>query len=148
MRLNRLIASLMGVAGVCAVGVPAKAAQLQSWQFDASQNRLTFTTDSSVQPRARLLSNPHRLVVELPGISSEQVPANQMIGGAVREVRLEQAGDQATRMILELNPEYAVQPQQIQVWGVTSQQWVVQLPDAAQPSASVHHRRKFVHPRR
>nr|WP_242028441.1 N-acetylmuramoyl-L-alanine amidase [Pseudanabaena sp. FACHB-2040] len=137
--MNRLIASLMGVAGVCAVGVPAKAAQLQSWQFDASQNRLTFTTDSSVQPRARLLSNPHRLVVELPGITSEQVPTNQMIGGAVREVRLEQSEGQATLMILELNPEYAVKPQQIQVWGVTPQQWVVQLPDAAQPNAfSVH----------
>lgn len=131
MQLNRLVASLMGVAGACVVGVPAKAAQLQSWQFDASQNRLTFTTNSSVQPRAMLLANPHRLVVELPGISVEEAPISEFVGGSVHAVRVEQTDDQATRMVLELSPSYPITPQQIQVWGVTSQQWVVQLPDAA-----------------
>ncbi|HEY9876943.1 MAG TPA: N-acetylmuramoyl-L-alanine amidase [Leptolyngbyaceae cyanobacterium] len=132
MRLNRLVASLMGLAGACVVGVPAKAAQLQSWQFDASQNRLTFKTDSSVQPRARLLSNPNRLVVELPGIGFDQAKANQVVGGVVQAVRVEQADSQTTRMVLELSPDYSLTSRQIQVWGITSQQWVVQLPEASE----------------
>ncbi|HEY9761295.1 MAG TPA: N-acetylmuramoyl-L-alanine amidase [Trichocoleus sp.] len=138
MRLNRLVASLMGLAGACVVGVPAKAAQLQSWQFDASQNRLTFKTDSSVQPRARLLSNPNRLVVELPGIGFDQAKANQVVGGSVQIVRVEQADEQTTRMVLELSPDYSLTSRQIQVWGITSQQWVVQLPDASgQPGTAL-----------
>lgn len=48
---------------------PAKAASLQSWQFESSQNRLSFTTDGGVQPKAQLLSNPTRLVIDLPGTS-------------------------------------------------------------------------------
>ncbi|HEY9738172.1 MAG TPA: N-acetylmuramoyl-L-alanine amidase [Trichocoleus sp.] len=131
MQLNRLVASLMGVAGACVVGVPAKAAQLQSWQFDASQNRLSFTTNSSVQPRAVLLANPNRLVVELPGIGVEEAPISEFVGGSVQTVRVEQTDDQATRMVLELSPSYPITSRQIQVWGVTSQQWVVQLPDAS-----------------
>lgn len=128
----------MGLAGACVVGVPAKAAQLQSWQFDTSQNRLTFKTDSSVQPRARLLSNPNRLIVELPGIGFDQATANQVVGGIVRAVRVEQADEQTTRMVLELSPDYSLTSRQIQVWGITSQQWVVQLPDASdQPGTAL-----------
>lgn len=135
MRFNRLITSLMGVAGACVVGVPAKATQLQSWQFDPSQNRLTFTTDSSIQPQAKLLSNPNRLVVELPDTSWLQsaespLPTHQAGSDGVQQVRLEQSTAQ-TRLILELSPDYAIAPQQIQVWGITSQQWVVQLPTTA-----------------
>lgn len=108
--------------------LPAEAARLQFWRFNASENRLTFTTDSGVQPRAQLIPNPTRLVIDLPGTTLGQAMANQAVGGAVREVRVGQFDAQTTRLVVELNPGYTVDPQQVQIRGATPTQWVVQLP--------------------
>jgi len=111
------------------MGLPARAARLQGWEFDASHHRLTFTTEGRVQPQAKLLSNPRRLVVDLPGIAYDQAQASQVVGGAVESVQVMRADAQTTRLVLALSQDYVVHPRQIRVWGVTQQQWVVQLPD-------------------
>ncbi|MBD2111670.1 MULTISPECIES: N-acetylmuramoyl-L-alanine amidase [Cyanophyceae] len=118
------------MAGVCLFGsLPAKAsARLQAWEFDTSQNRLVFSTESGVEPQVSWLSDPQRLVIDLPGILTEEALGNQFVGGAVAAVRVTQADAQTTRMVLELNPNYSLDPKQVKVWGLTSQQWVVQLP--------------------
>lgn len=132
MRLKQLVTGVVGMAGVCLFGsLPAKAtARLQTWEFDTGQNRLLFTTESEVQPQVSLLTNPRRLVIDLPGILSEESLGNQFIGGAVTAVRVTQASADTTRMVLELSPDYDLDPKQVKVWGLTSQQWVVQLPGA------------------
>lgn len=121
----------MGLVGACLVGLPARAARLQGWDFDASHNRLTFTTEGRVEPQAQLLSNPRRLVVDLPGIAYDQAQASRMVGGAVESVQVMRADAHTTRLVLALNQDYVVHPGQIRVWGVTQQQWIVQLPDPA-----------------
>ncbi|MDA0866128.1 MAG: N-acetylmuramoyl-L-alanine amidase [Cyanobacteria bacterium] len=125
------------------ITLPAAAAQLQSWWFDADQNRLVFTTDSAVQPRAQLIFNPTRVVIDLPGTTLGRPTANQRVGGAVREVRVGQFESQTTRLVIELNQGYTVDPQQVSVRGITANQWMVQLPtperlpaDSAGPTAS------------
>lgn len=128
MRLNQVLA---GVIGACLMGMPAKASRLQDWQFDVSQNRLTFTTEGDVQPQAQLLHHPTRLVVDLPGVVVDQPIANQLVGGAVKEVRVGQYDAETTRLVIELNPDYEITPDQIRLWGITPHQWVVQLPDMA-----------------
>ncbi len=130
MRLKQLVTGVVGLAGVCLFGsLPAKAtARLQTWEFDTGQNRLLFTTESEVQPQVSLLTNPRRLVIDLPGILSEKSLGDRFIGGAVTAVRVIQASADATRMVLELSPDYDLDPKQVKVWGLTSQQWVVQLP--------------------
>jgi N-acetylmuramoyl-L-alanine amidase len=47
----------------------AQAGQLRGWRFDSNQNRLEFTTDGGVQPKAQLIANPTRVVIDLPGIT-------------------------------------------------------------------------------
>ncbi len=130
MRLRKLFTGVVGVAGVCLFGsLPAKAsARLQAWEFDTGQNRLVFTTESGVEPQVSWLSDPQRLVIDLPGILTEEALGDQFIGGAVAAVRITQADAQTTRMVLEINPSYSLDPKQVKVWGLTSQQWVVQLP--------------------
>ncbi|PSN12371.1 hypothetical protein C7271_23615, partial [filamentous cyanobacterium CCP5] len=129
MRRKGLLASLIGVTGACLVTLPVKGARLQTWQFDPGQNRLTFTTEAGVQPQARLLVNPSRLIIDLPGIAYDQPAAQKLVGGSVRAVRIRQHTPETTRLELELSPDYAVRPEDIRVWGVTPQQWVIQLPD-------------------
>ena len=136
--LKQFFAGVVGVAGVCLFGsLPAKAtARLQTWQFDTGQNRLMFTTESDVQPEVSLLTNPRRLVIDLPGILTEDALGDQFVGSAVQAVRIIQADAQTTRMVLELSPDYDLDPKQVKVWGLTSHQWVVQLPGSPQVMAT------------
>jgi N-acetylmuramoyl-L-alanine amidase len=107
---------------------PAYARQLLSWRFEAFQNRLVFMTDQGVQPKAILLSNPMRLVIDLPGTDLGRRTAEQFVGGAIRAVRVGQADENTTRLVIEFNPGYAINPQQVKFQGVSANQWVVQLP--------------------
>ena len=134
MRLRQFFSGVVGVAGVCLLGsLPAKAsARLQAWQFDTSQNRLIFTTESGVQPQVSLLANSHQLVIDLPGIVLDEALGNQIIGGPVQAVRVTQADAHTARMVLDLSPGYSLNPKQVKVWGMTNQQWVVQLPSATE----------------
>ena len=59
----------------------AQARQLLSWRFDSGQNRLVFTTDAGVQPKAQLISNPTRVVIDLPGISLRRSATQPLRGG-------------------------------------------------------------------
>ncbi|NJN88093.1 MAG: N-acetylmuramoyl-L-alanine amidase, partial [Leptolyngbyaceae cyanobacterium SL_7_1] len=58
MRVHWLLPSAIATLTSLMLSAPAQATRLQSWRFDVNQNRLVFTTDDSVQPRAQLLSNP------------------------------------------------------------------------------------------
>jgi N-acetylmuramoyl-L-alanine amidase len=127
------------VAGVCLLGsLPAKASRLHTWQFDAGQNRLTFSTERGVQPQVHFFRHPNRLVIDLPGIVPDESVGDQLIGGMVRSVRVMQVDARTTRMVLYLRADYAFDPQQVKVWGLTDQQWVVQLPSGMPPAATPH----------
>ena len=148
MRLKQLFTGVVGVVGLCLFGgLPAKAtARLQAWQYDTGQNRLLFTTEGSVEPQVSLLSHPRRLVIDLPGVLTDDSLGEQtvdgavggsvdgamdgLVGGAVVAVRVTQSTAETTRMVLELSPDYELDPKQVKVWGLTNQQWVVQLPGA------------------
>jgi N-acetylmuramoyl-L-alanine amidase len=81
-------ASLLGfLLAFCLIllTAPAQAGKLLQWNFDARQNQLEFTTDEGVQPRAQLITNPTRLVIDLPGTKFgrkqliEPIPARRSI---------------------------------------------------------------------
>jgi N-acetylmuramoyl-L-alanine amidase len=106
---------------------PAIAGKLQSWRFDSQRNLLVFTTDGDVQPKAKLLFNPTRLVIDLPGTTLRR-SINQQAGGLIRSIRVGQVNSRTTRLVIELVDGYTLDPQQIQFRGVSPKQWVVQLP--------------------
>ncbi len=116
----------------------AEAASLRSWRFDENRNRLEFTTDSKIQPRAQLVTNPTRLVIDLPGVTFGRPVVSQLIGDVVRSVRVGQFDPQTTRIVIELAPGYTMDPQQLVVRGSSATQWSVQLPPPqALPADSV-----------
>lgn len=112
--------------------MPAEAAQLQSWWFDAQANRLTFITDTGVQPRAQLIINPTRIVIDLPNTTLSAGSNRQVVGGALYEVRSGQFDQQTARIVIELSRGYIVDPQQVQVQGVSPTHWIVQMPTPEQ----------------
>jgi N-acetylmuramoyl-L-alanine amidase len=124
------------LAGLVLFASPAEAARLQSWRFEAGENRLSFTTEGGVQPQAQLLSNPTRLVIDLPGTTLGSVTRQQAVGGAIREIRVGQPNGQTARIVVELVDGYTIDPQQVQFRGISDSQWVVQIPQPQSTTAT------------
>ncbi len=116
------------IAGLLMLTAPAEAASLQSWQFQSSQNRLSFTTAGGVQPRAQLLANPTRLVIDLPGTTIGQLPRSQYLGGAIKEIRVGQFESNTARIVVEFADGYTVDPTQVKFDGLSASEWTVQIP--------------------
>nr|WP_277876023.1 N-acetylmuramoyl-L-alanine amidase [Chroococcidiopsis sp. [FACHB-1243]] len=101
---------------------------MKSWHFNAKQNRLEIKTEGKVQPRAKLVFNPTRLVIDLPGTALKRTTVKQKAGGAFRALRIGQVDKKTTRIALELSPEYSLDPNQVKVRGASPSHWLVQLP--------------------
>ncbi|MBF2059308.1 serine hydrolase [Fischerella thermalis] len=122
MRLRFL---LLSVVSIVLLSSPIKAAQLQSWSFDQPRNQLHLTTDSGVQPRAFLIKNPTRLVLDLPGTNLNRDTVRQRFGSAIKEIRIGQVDSKTTRMVIELAPGYTVSPDKLLIKGDSSSHWIV-----------------------
>ncbi len=122
MRLRFL---LLSVVSVVLLSSPIKAARLQSWNFDQARNQLHLTTDSGVQPRAFLIKNPTRIVLDLPGTNFNRDTVRQSFGSAIKEIRIGQVDGKTTRMVIELAPGYTVSPDKLLIKGDSSSHWIV-----------------------
>ena len=106
----------------------AEAARLQSWRFDASENRLYITTDGGVQPKAQLIFNPTRLVIDLPGTSLGRPSVSKPLSGAIESVRVGQFDADTTRIVVEIRDGFTLDPQQVKFRGISPSEWTVDLP--------------------
>jgi len=129
MRKIQWLLVLLSFWSTVLVSLPAQAGRLLLWRFDANQNQLEFTTDGSVQPKAQLIPNPLRLVIDLPGTTLGRPSVSQPVGGGIREIRVGQFDRQTTRIVVEIAPGYTIDPQQIEFRGASPRQWFVQLPE-------------------
>ncbi len=127
--MSSLTSGVIGVLGAALIALPAEAANLQFWRFDQQENRLTFTTDTQVRPKAQLMFNPTRLVIDLPDTQVTSSTTRQRLRTGLQEVRVGQLDAQTARIVIELEPGYTLDPQQVQVRGETNRRWFVQLPD-------------------
>jgi N-acetylmuramoyl-L-alanine amidase len=127
------------------------AARLESWRFDANQNRLEINTVGDVQPQAQLIFNPTRLVIDLPGTTFGRPQVTQQVGNGIRYIRVGQFDTETTRIVVELTPGYTLDPKKVQFLGTTGEspagtlreRWTVQLPrpevdKAASPPRNVY----------
>lgn len=130
----KLLSLLLGV-GILLFSSPAEAGQLQSWQFNSRENRLTFTTDEGVLPSVQLVPDPMRLVIDLPGTRLGRSRISQSADDGIREIRLAQFNANTTRIVIELSPGYTIDPTQVKVQGASDTNWMVQLPTPQQNEA-------------
>jgi N-acetylmuramoyl-L-alanine amidase len=107
---------------------PAHATKLSSWRFDTNLNRLEIITDGAVQPKAQLVFNPTRVVIDLPGTRFGRSQLTQPIGGAVRSLRIGQFDEDTARLVVELAPGFTLDPTQVKFVAISPSRWTVQLP--------------------
>jgi len=106
----------------------AEAARLESWRFDANRNQLHFKTSGDVQPKAQLVFDPTRLVIDLPGTSLGTPLLRQAATGGLKSIEVAQLNNETTRIVVELAPGYTLNPDQVQFKPLSGSQWTVELP--------------------
>ncbi len=106
----------------------AEAATLQFWRFNQAQNRLELRADQGVQPRALLLQNPARLVIDLPGTRLGRPKQTEAYRGTITSLRIAQFDQDTTRIVLELARGYTLDPAQVKFRYSNARQWTVELP--------------------
>jgi beta-lactamase class A len=134
MKLNSRRIALGGslsatVLSALLVALPALANSISSYGFDPQSDRLSFTTDDEVQPTAKLLSDPTRLVVDLPGVRLGHRKILKPLSGKYKSLRLGQFNKQAARLVVELDASYGVDPTRIKITPASGRSWSVTLPE-------------------
>lgn len=119
---------LLSIFSFCVLTLPAYGGQLASYKFDPSRNRLDFKTNAGVQPKAMMLFNPTRLVIDLPGIGFPKPTVTQKLTGNYRSLRVGQFEGSTTRLVLELQPGYTMNPKRVQFTGENPIDWYVTIP--------------------
>ncbi|NJR76986.1 MAG: AMIN domain-containing protein [Scytonema sp. CRU_2_7] len=127
MKLHWLLPGTFGT--ILLLASPTLAARLESWRFDPNQNQLEINTAGAVQPKAQLIFNPTRLVIDLPQTVFGRPQVTQPVGGAIRSIRVGQFDQETTRIVVELTPGYTLDPQQVKFTGITASRWAVKLPN-------------------
>jgi beta-lactamase class A len=117
------LSSLLLVAGQG----QAKASRLQSWYFDLKQNQLHLTTTSGIQPKAFLLDNPNRLVIDLPGTSFNSDSVKKSFGKAIKEIRIGKSDSKTTRFVVELAPGYHIASRNLSIKADSRSHWIVKF---------------------
>lgn len=115
---------------------PAQAARLNAWHFDTKHNKLEIKTQGKVQPKAKLVFNPTRLVIDLPGTDLKRTTVKRKIGGVYNSIRVGQVDDNTTRLVVELSPGYQLDPQKVKFHGASPSNWTVQLPKPEKMASS------------
>ncbi|MEO1669733.1 MAG: N-acetylmuramoyl-L-alanine amidase [Cyanobacteria bacterium J06631_2] len=125
MRFPWLLSGFIGVFLFCS---PARAGKIVSWEFEPEDNNLEFKTDEGVQPKAELLSNPTRLVIDLPGTTLGRETIKKSYQGPVRGFRIGQPESGTSRIVVELAPGYTLDADRIEFDDVSPSHWKVELP--------------------
>ncbi|EKV02469.1 AMIN domain-containing protein [Leptolyngbya sp. PCC 7375] len=94
---------------------PAFAENLQNWSFDTGSNELTFSLSDEVFPEFFLLSEPPRLVLDIPNTDIGDIDPEQIYDGAVKNIRVAQYTPENVRVVIELAPEIVLSPEQADI---------------------------------
>lgn len=124
--LSTSIVSLFGVLTLSSITIAvAPNAQLQDWRFSQELGQLEFTLSAVSQPKVFFLSQPERLVIDLPGTKLGFVPTQQNYSGAIQRIRLSQLNASVTRIVLDLAPGTPMNPSQVLVQPTSPTSWVL-----------------------
>jgi murein DD-endopeptidase MepM/ murein hydrolase activator NlpD len=115
---------------VCAVP-EVWANRLKSLVYDVSQNQVHFSLSSDVEPRGALLSNPPRIVIDLPNTEFRGETFSRTLGRGVQALRVGQVDATTTRLVIELSQNaVAIDAQDLRLRTAQPGEWVLYLPRA------------------
>ncbi len=131
MQLQRSLIGALGIgmmtAGITVSG-PALANFVTQYRFNPASNTFQVETSKDVIPKAMLLQNPTRVVLDLPGIRIQNPRTEPQTSGRLKEIRLGQFEPGTARVVLEFQPGYTPKAEDFNVRGVSYRNWVLEIP--------------------
>ena len=108
-KCNRLIrVSLFSLYAVLAFNtnssIAAPAGELEDWRFSPEGSQLEISLSAPSRPQYFYLSQPPRIVIDLPDTKLGYVPTQQNYNGAVERIRVSQLSEDVTRIVMDLAP--------------------------------------------
>ena len=108
-KCNRLIrVSLFSLYAAIALNtnssIAAPAGKLEDWRFSPQDSQLEISLSAPSRPQYFYLSQPPRIVVDLPGTKLGYVPTQQNYNGAIQKIRVSQLNEDVTRIVMDLAP--------------------------------------------
>ncbi|MBH8576517.1 AMIN domain-containing protein [Nostocaceae cyanobacterium CENA369] len=110
------------------ISIAAPVAKLNDWRFSPEALQLEIILSAGAVPRYFYLSQPARLVVDLPDTKLGHVPTQKNYSGAIQRIRVSQLNATVTRIVLDLAAGTSIDPKQIQLKPVSrknSTRWVL-----------------------
>jgi len=94
-------------------------AKLNDWRFYPEASQLEFTLSASTTPHYFYLSQPPRLVIDLPDTKLGYVVTKQNYPGAIQRVRVSQLNASITRIVLDLADGTFIDTKQVKLQPVS-----------------------------
>lgn len=127
MRLFSL--TLGGLVSSLAIAAPiAHANRLETFVYDLTDSKIEFSLKNDIEPKGSVISNPTRIVIDLPGIVYQGPTVRRRVGRGVQAVRVGQVDANTTRMVVEFSPNVTIDPQQLKLKSRQPGKWSMQLP--------------------
>lgn len=129
LNIRLLSLTLCGLAGSFAIAIPiAQANRLETFVYDLTDSKIEFSLQNDIEPKGTVISNPTRIVIDLPGIVYQGPTVRRRVGRGVQAVRVGQVDANTTRMVVELSPEVTLNPQDLRLKSRQPGRWTMQLP--------------------
>jgi hypothetical protein len=96
-------------------------AKLEDWRFDPKAAQLEIKLSAPSQPHFFYLSQPPRIVVDLPTTKLGNVSTQQNYSGAITSIRVSQYDLDVTRIVMDLAPGTFLDPNHVQLQAVSRQ---------------------------
>ncbi|TYQ31946.1 peptidoglycan DD-metalloendopeptidase family protein [Pseudanabaena sp. UWO310] len=121
--------TLCGLTSSLAIAAPiAQANRLETFVYDLNDSKIEFSLKNDIEPKGTVISNPTRIVIDLPGIIYQGPTVRRRVGRGVQAVRVGQVDANTTRMVVELSPEITLNPQDLRLKSSQPGKWTMQLP--------------------
>jgi len=127
--MRLLLLTLGGLTSSLAIAAPiAHANRLETFVYDLTDSKIEFSLKNDIEPKGTVISNPTRIVIDLPGIVYQGPTVRRRVGRGVQAVRVGQVDANTTRMVVEFSPEVTINPQQLKLKSRQPGKWSMQLP--------------------
>ncbi|MDM9382196.1 AMIN domain-containing protein [Chlorogloeopsis sp. ULAP01] len=103
-------------------------AKLEDWRFDPKVAQLEISLSAPSQPHFFYLSQPPRIVVDLPTTKLGYVSTQKNYSGAITSIRVSQFDTDITRIVIDLAPGTIFNPNHIQLKALSRQnptRWIL-----------------------
>jgi N-acetylmuramoyl-L-alanine amidase len=117
----------------------AWAGKLVYWKFNKALNRIEFITNEGVEPQAKFIVNPARLIIDIPDttVDKSKQKKKRNVSRSIKEVRVGQLNRNTTRLVVEMGSQYTLRPSDVKIRSLSPNRWFVQIPNALSVDSAI-----------